>query len=306
MALEWFKGSKAADVDDLIVRKEHAQVIELIKAELDRNGKNERLRLQLAHVLALAGKKGEAADVLDVLASELARDGFATKAVAVLKKMQKVDPDREGIDERLADVIGTQPPTTPPVWAYYAGPVTEIGLDLGEPSPVVVTDDGAVVPPPEPVGSPAKSPTQVRREAALGTPLFRGMSPQEIVAVIRGLRLHAFSAGHIVVTEGQPGDSLFVITTGLCRAFVKNPNGRNVEVRELREGDFFGEISVLTGEPRSATLTTASRCELLELDRTHLDSILKAHPHVQKVLEEFQKQRADSSVEAAIRGMQES
>jgi cAMP-dependent protein kinase regulator len=183
--------------------------------------------------------------------------------------------------------------------------VTEIGLDLGEPSPVVVTDDGAVVPPPEPVGSPAKSPTQVRREAALGTPLFRGMSPQEIVAVIRGLRLHSFPAGHIVVTEGQPGDSLFVITTGQCRAFVKNPSGRNVEVRELSEGDFFGEISVLTGEPRSATLTTASRCELLELDRSSLDSILKTHPHVRKVLEEFQKQRADSSVEAAIRGMQE-
>jgi cAMP-dependent protein kinase regulator len=306
MALDWFKGSKAADVNELIVRKQYPKAIELIQVELDRNSKNERLRLQLAHVLALAGKKGEAADVLDVLASELARDGFATKAVAILKKMQKVDPDREDIDERLADVIGGQVPSTPPAWEHYTGPVTEIGLDLGEPSPVVVTQGGDVVPPAEPVGSPAKSPTQVRREAALGTPLFRGMSPQEIVAVIRGLRLHSFAAGHIVVTEGQPGDSLFVITTGMCRAFVKNPSGRNVEVRELGEGDFFGEISVLTGEPRSATITTASRCELLELERANLDSILKTHPHVREVLEDFQQQRADSSVEAAIRGMRES
>ncbi|HYN01236.1 MAG TPA: hypothetical protein VE359_02200, partial [Vicinamibacteria bacterium] len=63
----------------------------MISAALKENSRNERLRVQLAHVLALAGKQAEAADVLDRLADDLARDGFATKAVAVLKKMQKLD-----------------------------------------------------------------------------------------------------------------------------------------------------------------------------------------------------------------------
>jgi len=135
------------------------------------------------------------------------------------------------------------------------------------------------------------------------TPLFRGFSNEELVAVIRGLRLLTYAPGMIIVTEGQPGESLFVLAAGMARAFVKTPGGRSVQVRELMEGDFFGEISILTGRPRTATITAASRCELLELDRATLDSIATAHPHVRDVLKEFHDQRAGSTLEAAIRGM---
>jgi hypothetical protein len=135
------------------------------------------------------------------------------------------------------------------------------------------------------------------------TPLFQGFSNEELVAVIRGLRLLTFAPGMIVVSEGQPGDSLFVLATGMARAFVKTPAGRNIQVRELMEGDFFGEISILTGKPRTATITAASRCELLELDRATLDAIAATHPHVNEVLKEFHDQRAGNTLEAAIRGM---
>ena len=77
-----------------------------------------------------------------------------------------------------------------------------------------------------------------------------------------------------------------------------------MEVRELEEGDFFGEISILTGEPRTATVTTVTSCELLELDRPALNSIIETHPNVLEVLREFHKRRAESTIEAAIRGMQ--
>lgn len=301
MVLDWFKGSKAADVNELVVRKEYKEAIELISAELDRNSRNERLRLQKAHVLALAERKDEAIEVLDELATDLARDGFATKAVAVLKKILKLSPEREDVHERLAGLIGEQAAIPVKPWVD-AGLQPEIGLEIGEPSMVQVTESGEVKPPPEKAAAKADK-TQARREAALGTPLFRGMSAQEIVAVIRGLTLHSFEAGHILVTEGEAGDSLYVLTTGMCRAFVKNPKGRNVEVRVLSEGDFFGEISMLTMKPRSATVTTATPCELLELDRANLDAILASHPHVMEVLEEFYKARADSTLEAAIRAM---
>ena len=303
MAMDWFKGSKASSVTELIVRKDYAKAIELISAEVEKNKRNERLRVQLAHVLALAGRKGEAADVLDRLADDLARDGFATKAVAVLKKMQKLDPNRSGIDERLAALIGSQPAPTALPWVDEGAPA-EIALDLGEPSPVGLTDRGDVVPPPERLGQvPSRPATQAKGAGALGTPLFRGMSPEEIAAVIRGIRLLSFGPGSIVVTEGEPGDSLFVVTTGLCRAFVRNATNRNLEVRQLSEGDFFGEISILTGQPRTATITTATPCELLELSRESLDSIIKTHPRVKEVLAEFHARRADSTVEASIRGI---
>ena len=302
MVLDWFKGSKASDVNELIVRKEYATAIELITVELEKNSRNERLRLQLAHVLALAGRKDEAVEVLDTLAGDLARDGFATKAVAILKKILKLSPEREDVHERVASLIGGQAAIPVKPWVD-AGPPSGAELEIGEPSPVRVTGSGGVVPPPEKASAEASPAAKSRREAALGTPLFRGMSPQEIVAVIRGLTLRSFEAGHILVTEGEAGDSLYVLTTGRCRAFVKNPKGRNVEVRELNEGDFFGEISMLTMQPRSATVTTATPCELLELDRESLDSILASHPHVMEVLEEFYKARSDSTLEAAIRAM---
>jgi hypothetical protein len=304
MAMDWFKGSKASSVGELIVRKDYPKAIEMITAELKENSRNERLRVQLAHVLALAGKTGEAADVLDRLADDLARDGFATKAVAVLKKMQKLDPSRSGIDERLAALIGSQAAPAAAVPWVDPGAPPEIALDLGEPAPVGLTEAGDVVPPPERLGQvPSRPATQARGGGALGTPLFRGMSPAEIAAVIRGIRLLSFGPGAIVVSEGEPGDSLFVVTTGLCRAFVRNATGRSLEVRQLSEGDFFGEISILTGQPRSATITTATPCELLELSRESLDSIIKTHPRVKEVLGEFHARRADSTVEAAIRGM---
>jgi hypothetical protein len=155
--------------------------------------------------------------------------------------------------------------------------------------------------PGEPAGS---APAQDVGAVSVGeTPLFRSFSQAELVALIKGLRLLSFEAGQIVVSEGEPGGSLFVVTSGTLRAFVKSPAGRNVEVRQIGEGEFVGEISVLTEKPRSATITAASRCELLELDRATLDTISKSHPHVRQVLQEFYEQRSANSLETLIRQM---
>jgi hypothetical protein len=206
----------------------------------------------------------------------------------------------------VASLIDKKAAPAVEAWAD-SSPQPEIGIDFGEPAPVGITASGEVVPPPEKAaasGAPASLAYRSRGAGAVETPLFRGMSREETLAVIRGLRLHGYGPGRILVTEGEPGDSLFVVTTGLCRAYVRNRAGRNMEVRELQEGDFFGEISVLTGHARSATITTVTPCELLELDRTSLESITTTFPRVREVLQEFHSRRADSTVEAAIRGLQ--
>jgi cAMP-dependent protein kinase regulator len=122
------------------------------------------------------------------------------------------------------------------------------------------------------------------------------------VEVIEGLTLVTFEGGDIILTEGEPGSSLFVLTSGLAKAFVRNPQGKHVFVRALREGDFFGEISIMTGKPRTATVTAATRCELLELDRVALDSIAQRKPHVREVMQDFYVLRANSLKERRIRG----
>ena len=89
------------DVIALISKKNYAKAIEVLK-----KGKADpRAKMQLADVLVLAGKEREAVAVLVPLADEYAREGFAAKAVAVLKKIQKIDPTRRDTEQKLASLI---------------------------------------------------------------------------------------------------------------------------------------------------------------------------------------------------------
>src|SRR5262249_53103445 len=84
----------------------------------------------------------------------------------------------------------------------------------------------------------------------VATRLFQDLSDEELLAILRGLKLRTYEPGDIVVTEGERGHSLFTITSGHVKVFIANPDGRNFEVSTLSEGDFFGEISSLSGRPR--------------------------------------------------------
>ena len=72
-------------------------------------------------------------------------------------------------------------------------------------------------------------------------------------------------------------------------------------VGRLAEGDFFGEISLLSGRPRSATITAAAPCELLELDREAFDRVCAQHPRVRAVMEDVYIQRASHPLAARVR-----
>jgi cAMP-dependent protein kinase regulator len=113
--------------------------------------------------------------------------------------------------------------------------------------------------------------------------------------VIQGLRLLAFEAGDVILSQGERGDSLYMLAAGRVKVFVRGADGKQAAVGELSEGAFFGEISILTGRPRSATIVAASRCELLELDRATLDAITRDHPRVWDVMREFAARRARRS-----------
>jgi cAMP-dependent protein kinase regulator len=124
----------------------------------------------------------------------------------------------------------------------------------------------------------------------VASPLFDDFDEAELAEVIHGLQLRSFEPGDVVVVAGDAGDSLFVVATGIVKAFVPTSDGHKL-VREMEEGQFFGEISILTGSERTATVTAKTRCELLELDRTTLDDIAGRRPRVREVMNEFCRQR---------------
>jgi hypothetical protein len=464
-------GSRGRDDDiaTLVAKKQYSKAIEIIRAQLHAKGADQRMRLQLGDILVMAGRPRDAVAVLLPLADEYARDGFAAKAISVLKKIQKIDPRRE-VEQRLATLIEEKQrvatvPLPSPTRFFEIG-IEEIGdgedLEIGiggagvsvsapEPAPVfdhdLLTEEGsdvavaAPLPPPAPAAArrpparetPAPSrrveppaarakPPQTEREISLqagpdfafeaepldlaidaepleigvpvripkpkakaitplapavkapeitleaelleieahdleleaepieveplpaepettapdpmsddlfaqellsaldeafppnlgqpapapaarpspagggGTqivvsPLFKDFSVDELVAVIQGLRLLVHEPGDVILNEGEPGSSLYMLAAGKVKVFRKNASGRSALVGELSEGAFFGEGSILTGRPRNATVIAAARCELLELDRATLDSITKPHPRVWDILREFAAKR---------------
>jgi hypothetical protein len=327
MALAWFGGSsKDANVEELIAKKRYAKAIELLRAQFKQGSRDARMRLQLADVLILAGKGREAIPILIGLADEHAREGFAAKAIALLKKIEKIEPGRADVEKKLAGLIhkereraGT---TATVLLSQIPQPLPEIGMEeIGlEPLASAGTADAAAVPVPEPAMSEedfSLELSEVAQEAleaqaaapaavatpAVASPLFSDFTESELLAVMHGMELVSFETGDIVITEGEPGDSLFIVATGTVKAFIRNPAGRQVLLREMSEGSFFGEISILSGKPRTATVTAATRCEMLELDRATLDGISQTHPNVWKVLQEFYRQRHGSKDEQLIRGM---
>src|SRR5512139_2294193 len=87
MALTWFGGSREVGLAELIAQRKYAKAIELLRAQYQEGSRDPRLRLQLADVMAAAGRGSEAVPIYLSLADEFARDGFAGKAIAVFKKV---------------------------------------------------------------------------------------------------------------------------------------------------------------------------------------------------------------------------
>lgn len=138
------------------------------------------------------------------------------------------------------------------------------------------------------------------KEAVPRSPLFETLTDEERRAVVDVMVLEQFNEGDVVIAEGEPGSALYVIVSGAVKVYGKGPRGDSVYLANLGEGDFFGEVSVLTGKPRTATITASQRSELLRLDKEKLDEIVARHPRVKSVLEEFYRKRASHTVEAMV------
>jgi len=135
------------------------------------------------------------------------------------------------------------------------------------------------------------------------SPLFEKLAHAEREAVIGEMVLEQFDEGDIIITEGEAGSSLYVVVSGEVKVYTQGTRGEHVYLASLGEGDFFGEVSVLTGKPRTATITASQHSELLRLDKDKLDRVIVKHPNVRDTLDDFYKRRASQTVEAMIENL---
>jgi tetratricopeptide (TPR) repeat protein len=134
------------------------------------------------------------------------------------------------------------------------------------------------------------------------SPLFEVLSNEERDALVKEMDLESHEEGAVIISEGETGTSMYIIAAGEVKVYTRGPGdgGGSLYLAKLGEGDFFGEVSVLTGKPRTATITASQRTELLRLDKSKLDNALARYPGIRKVLDDFYKKRAAHTVEAMI------
>jgi tetratricopeptide (TPR) repeat protein len=135
------------------------------------------------------------------------------------------------------------------------------------------------------------------------SPLLEVLAPEEREAVVSDMVLESYEEGDIIISEGDPGTSLYVIATGEVKVYTRGSGKENLYLAKLGSGDFFGEVSVLTGKPRTATITASQKSELLRLDKEKLDAILVKHPGIRAIIDDFYKKRASHTVEAMIENL---
>ena len=108
-------------------------------------------------------------------------------------------------------------------------------------------------------------------------PLFAGLGTRDLQEVARLVDEVDVPAGHVLTTQGRSGGEFFVIRSG--RAHVDRDG---VRVRTLSDGDFLGEIALVDGGPRSATVTAETPLQLLVLAHREFHSLLDQYPSIQR------------------------
>ncbi len=124
--------------------------------------------------------------------------------------------------------------------------------------------------------------------------LLRALTSSELDQLESKLETVSFPTNAIIVSEGERGDSLFIVLTGLVKATIKKGKDE-IEVGTIKPGDVFGEMSLLTGSPRNASVTAVTDTVLVEIKHHHLQPVLKANPVVIDQLSEIASLRANAS-----------
>ncbi|MEW9900058.1 mechanosensitive ion channel family protein [Chitinivorax sp. PXF-14] len=130
-----------------------------------------------------------------------------------------------------------------------------------------------------------------RLDALRHIDLFARMEPDELNLVAEQLVYAPFAAGDVISRQGAVAHWLYIIKAGSAEIWRESEQGRR-RVGELKEGSFFGEMGLLTGAPRSATLIAITDVECYRLHKSALEEILTARPELAAELSEVIAERA--------------
>ncbi|MBI5444949.1 MAG: cyclic nucleotide-binding domain-containing protein, partial [Deltaproteobacteria bacterium] len=195
--------------DALVARGDLNRAEEVLRDGLLARPDSLKLQEDLANLLIRRGKVAESLALLDGLATACAKAGMPGRAIAALKKLARFHPEAlQDTGRRIAALAKRRD--------HELAQASSARNDGGRGRPPVEQGPGRTA------GSPA-----------IRSPLFGDFSADELAAVIHGLELFSFAPGDLVVSQGEPGRSLFVVVSGNLKVWVREDEGRSRYVRSL-------------------------------------------------------------------------
>jgi pSer/pThr/pTyr-binding forkhead associated (FHA) protein len=122
-------------------------------------------------------------------------------------------------------------------------------------------------------------------------PFFTSLDVLERKKLTDTSTLHGFNEGEMIIRQGDPSRSIYVVLSGRVRVFTRDHYGNQLELAILGESEFFGEISFLTGQPSPANIEAVDKNMLLELSYTSMRDVVNENAKVKKVLLGYYRKR---------------
>jgi len=127
--------------------------------------------------------------------------------------------------------------------------------------------------------------------------LFLTLNENELIELAKGINETEFLKEEKVIKENDDGDSMFVVVEGLLDVFVSSKDGKQIKVGRLKPGEFFGEMSLMTGEKRSATVICLTDVLLYEIRKESISKIISNRKEVINEFGEIISRRTQLNVE---------
>lgn len=144
------------------------------------------------------------------------------------------------------------------------------------------------------------------KDTLLSTQIFNSVEDAEFSKLEAAANLHLLGADQLIIREGDYGRSTYIILDGRVRVFTKDSEGKEIQLATLGANQFFGEMALLTGKPRSSSVATAEESLLSEISYSKMRSLMMQYPQAKDLMQAyFKKRQEDSRKKLAKAGVQD-
>ena len=137
--------------------------------------------------------------------------------------------------------------------------------------------------------------------------LLSGLNEEELALLMPATRIVEFAAGDVIIHDGEIGTTFYILLRGQVDVLERDGSGRLVSIRKTDDHsqfNFFGEIALLTGEPRTATIRALTDLELLEVNRDGFARLFQAKPDTAKTIADVASERLRETSDRSLRPSQ--